>query len=131
MIVRIPLVPCSIASHSISRSQTCHSGLAHLPATKAKSSAVIPPPSIRLTNRWPSTSTTRASPDSRMNSQLYSSKLVCPDRLRPPPLSERDRVDERGWAISGVVISASEDVHQVPDHERHEQDDPDDPDADH
>src|SRR5215207_283633 len=131
MIVRRPLVPCSIASHSISRSHTCQSGLAHLPATKPKSSAVMPPPSIRFTNRWPSTSTTRASPDNRMNSQLYSSKLVWPDRFRPPPLSETDRVDDRGRAISGVVISASEHVGQVPDHERHEEHDPDHADPDH
>src|SRR3954468_23029327 len=129
MIVRRPLVPCSIASHSISRSQTCQSGLAHLPATKPKSSAVMPPPSIRFTNRCPSTRMTSASPDSRMNSQLYSSKLVWPERFRPPPFSERSLELLRGAAIS--AISASEHVGQMADDERHEQHDPDHADADH
>lgn len=33
MTVRTPLAPCSMASHSSAKSQNCHSGEAHLPAT--------------------------------------------------------------------------------------------------
>src|SRR4051812_9589737 len=47
-IVRRPLSPCSSASHSIARSQTCQNGLAHLPATKAKSIAWMPLPTMRF-----------------------------------------------------------------------------------
>ena len=42
MIVRMPLPPWSSASHSIAKSQTCQNGLAHLPATKAKSICLMP-----------------------------------------------------------------------------------------
>jgi len=64
-----------------------------------------------------------------MNSQLYNSKLVCPDRFRPPPLSERARELDRGAAIS--LSSASDHVGQMADDERDEQHDPDHADADH
>src|SRR5919112_86622 len=113
MIVRRPLQPCSIASHSMARSQTCQNGFAHLPATNAKSTWVMPSPVIRFTNRWPKTRTSSSSPEARMNSQLFSSKL-------PPGV-----VRERGWEICGafriVIGSASEHVGEVPDHERHEE----------
>src|SRR3954453_21084251 len=115
MIVRRPLTPCSSASHSIARSQTCQNGLAHLPATNAKSIAWMPLPSIRFTNRCPSTSTRSSTPEPRMNSQLFSSKL--------PVREARLRGRTIGGAV-GVVTSASEHVRQVPDGERHEQHDP-------
>ena len=95
MIVRRPLQPCSIASQSMARSQTCQNGLAHLPATNAKSIWVMPSPVIRFTNRWPKTSTTSSRPEPRMNSQLFSSKL--------PP---REAGLERGWEIWGALSVA-------------------------
>ena len=69
MIVRTPLVPWIIASQSISRSQTCQNGDAHLPATKPKSIAETPSPATRLTNRCPKIRTMRITPDARMNTQ--------------------------------------------------------------
>src|SRR4026209_932883 len=110
MIVRSPLPPCSIASHSIARSQTCQNGLAHLPATNPKSTWWMPSPVIRFTNRCPKTSTESSTPEPRMNSQLFSSKW--------PP---RDGFDRGGAREGAVAMSASEDVREVADQERHEQ----------
>src|SRR5690625_4601464 len=118
MIVRSPLAPWSIASHSMSRSQTCQSGLAHLPATNAKSRALIPSPIIRLTKRWPNTRTRSRTPETRMNSHAYISVLVRPRRRR----GERGAASGDGGAV--VISSTPEHVREVTDHERHVQHDP-------
>src|SRR3954452_11759220 len=116
MIVRNPFSPCSSASHSITRPHTCQNGLAHLPATNAKSTAWMPSPTIRFTKRWPKTSTTSNRPEPRMNSQLFSSKL--------PPREPRERGAAMVGAVGVATSSAPEDFREVPDHERHEQHDP-------
>src|SRR5690606_29371619 len=82
MMVRTPLVPCSRASHSMARSQICQNGSAHLPATKPKSMAWMPSPTIRLTNRCPKISTISTTPERRMNNQANISKLECEALLR-------------------------------------------------
>src|SRR3954454_9191818 len=116
MIVRTPLTPCSSASQSISRSQVCQNGFDHLPPTKAKSMALIPLPLTRLTNRWPNTSAMSTTPEPRMNSQEYSSKLLRVARLR--------RYGLRGASMVVMPAPSAEDVHQVADGERCEQQHP-------
>src|SRR4030081_2927386 len=76
MIVRSPLPPWISASHSIERSQNCQNGDAHRPATKAKLIRCTPPSRMFMISRWPSTRMISASPEIRMNSQLYNSKLL-------------------------------------------------------
>src|SRR5699024_3017730 len=105
MMVRRPLVPCSIASHSMSRSQICQNGLAHLPATKPKSMACTPSPAHRLTKRWPKMRMTRITPETRMNSQANISNFERVDLCREQPV--------RGAGLVVVLMSASESVHQL------------------
>ena len=73
MTVRTPFEPCSMASHSSSRSQTCQNGVDHLPPTSAKSMECTPRPVMRFTNRCPKTRTSSTTPEARMNIQPYSS----------------------------------------------------------
>src|SRR5215210_5611043 len=113
MIVRTPLMPCNSASHSISRSQVCQNGFVHLPAMKAKSTCLMPSPVTRFTNRWPNTRAMSSTPDPRMNSHEYSSKLLRVARLR--------RYWARGASMVVIRRSSGEDVHQVADDERYEE----------
>src|SRR3954471_5668484 len=100
MIVRSPLVPCSSASQSCSRSHVCQNGEDQRPATKPKLTRCTPPSRMFMINRWPSTSTTSSSPDTRMKTQLYISKLVFE---RPPP-GRRRRV--RGSSIGSYAVGS-------------------------
>src|SRR6185312_488188 len=121
MMVRTPLVPCSMASHSMARSQTCQNGLDHFPATKPKSMAWMPSPTIRFTNRWPKISTIRTTPERRMNSQANISKLECEALFR---LYLGDcALFERGDAMELVLMlvppeEIGEDNGEVTDQER-------------
>src|SRR6476469_7097906 len=117
MMVRTPLVPCSIASHSMARSQTCQNGSAHLPATKPKSMAWMPSPTSRLTVRWPKMRTTRTTQESRMKSHASISKLPLDELLRNLAAA---RTLKRG--THGLVTSEGEG--QVADGEADHDDDP-------
>src|SRR5699024_3045937 len=116
MMVRRPLVPCSIASHSMSRSQICQNGLAHLPATKPKSMACTPSPAHRLTKRWPKMRMTRMTPETRMNSHANSSNVEVVDLDREYPVL--------GAGMDVVLMSASEGVHQLAGNEGDHDDEP-------
>src|SRR5699024_12531398 len=97
--------PCSIASHSMSRSQICQNGLAHLPATKPKSMACTPSPAHRLTKRWPKMRMTRMTPETRMNSHANISNFERVDLCREEPV--------RGAGMDVVLVSAPVGVHQL------------------
>src|SRR5699024_10954842 len=116
MMVRRPLVPCSIASQSMSRSHICQNGLAHLPATKPKSMACTPSPAHRLTKRWPKMRMTRITPETRINSHANSPNFERVDVYREQP------VRRRGLAV--VLMSASESVHQLAGNEGDHDDEP-------
>ncbi|CAM5516620.1 hypothetical protein SMICM304S_00239 [Streptomyces microflavus] len=57
------------------RSQACQNGEAQRPATKAKPILETPPSSTSWISRWPMTRTTRTTPERRMKSHAYISKL--------------------------------------------------------
>src|SRR6266511_482080 len=80
MITRSPLPPCSRARVSMAKSYTRQKGLAQRPETKAKSTREMPPSTTCMMAKWLSTSSTSSTPDTRMNTQAYSSKSP---RLRP------------------------------------------------
>src|SRR4051794_6979525 len=126
MMTRRPLPPWISASHSISRSQNCQNGEAQRPATKPQLIRCTPPSRMFMISRWPSTRMISAIPEIRMNSQLYSSKLL---RRAAGRFGERglSRVRDSAMSVTpeehfGGALQHEErtgDHHHDPDHADH------------
>src|SRR5690625_7032668 len=63
----------------MTKSQICHSGEAHLPATRPKFSPCTPSPTIRFENRCVKIRTNKIGPEIRMKSHLNISQFELED----------------------------------------------------